>query len=259
MGEQKYFVELGEDGIEEFDSLGKAVDTFDYAVQQRQDESTDGWREDAEYSPALYVAYPLRTHGLNTQTVEDLEAKGDTDGAERLKSAGWDYFADSRITEYADPVAVLTAERDAAQDTAAQAIADFDRVVRERDEARTEASHLRSRCAAYEAALGEDHADTVRDRDEAREALANAVEILNCVADQVTPFAYDEIRSVLDSEPGALRAERDQARAQRDAAIARRDAALDRVFDLLRGMLSADDLSRVQEAARLGDVERGEP
>jgi hypothetical protein len=57
----------------------------------------------------------------------------------------------------------------------------------------------------------------------------------------------------------ALTAERDQARAQRDAAIARRDAALDRVFDLLRGMLSADDLSRVQEAARLGDVDRGEP
>lgn len=46
-------------------------------------------------------------------------------------------------------IATLTAERDAA--------------IAERNEARTEASHLRSRCAAYEAALGEDHADTVSD------------------------------------------------------------------------------------------------
>jgi hypothetical protein len=148
----------------------------------------DGW----------VVVADERVHFGDDEEERGVSYSSGTGGADALLRAGW-------TLDDADPVAALTAERYAAQDTAAQAIADFDRVVRERDEARTEASHLRSRCAAYEAALGEDHADTVRDRDEAREALANAVEILNCVADQVTPFAYDEIRSVLDSEPGDLR------------------------------------------------------
>jgi CHAD domain-containing protein len=58
-----------------------------------------------------------------------------------------------------EAVTKLTDERDAA--------------IRERNKARTEASHLRSHCAAYEAALGEDHADTARELSEAREALGN--------------------------------------------------------------------------------------
>jgi len=72
---------------------------------------------------------------------------------------------------------------------------------------RTEASQLRSRCAAYEAALGEDHADTVRDRDEARQALANAVEVLDYLGDQIPQNVFDEIASALDSDPGDLRAQ----------------------------------------------------
>lgn len=81
------------------DTADDGVILFDSILSEMRDEArADGeWGDDAETAPELWVAYPLAMHFL----VPDL----DEDGSEVSRSD---------VTEYPDPVAALTAERDAA-------------------------------------------------------------------------------------------------------------------------------------------------
>ncbi len=78
-------------------SLDAAIIRFDAILQELEDDArSDGeWPDVADNAPELWVAYPLRLHTL----VPDV----DEDGSEVSRS---------EVVEYADPVAVITAERD---------------------------------------------------------------------------------------------------------------------------------------------------
>lgn len=98
-GKAVFLVYTGADGWEVFDTVVEASERFDAIAREMADaaESDGEWEDDAEYSPTMYVAHPLREHSLEMVPLDDNEPDGPQCG-------------EPRIAEYVDPVVALTAE-----------------------------------------------------------------------------------------------------------------------------------------------------
>lgn len=81
-----------EDGWSEYRTEAEGMKAFEATVESYNDESGDGWHDDAE-SVALYRAERVAHLELHrTATAHD-----GTEEGERCAEAGWDYFAEGVI------------------------------------------------------------------------------------------------------------------------------------------------------------------
>lgn len=99
------------DSADTHSTLDAARSAAEHGMDLLRDDSSEGWDEDA----ANRVAWGVRL-GAGTRTkyrsVEDLDAAGKTDEADRMRANGWDFCADYEVLSVGGALADVVSERE---------------------------------------------------------------------------------------------------------------------------------------------------